>query len=318
MEHGRTPTKIAIVGGAGAVGATAAYALMISGLASEIVLVDVNERRAEGEAMDMMQGSPLVRPVTVRHGSYADCAGCQIVVITAGAAQKPGETRLDLVKKNTAIFQSMIPQIAAAAPHAILLVVANPVDILTYAALKFSGFPSGRVVGSGTVLDTARLRSLVGQRLEVDPRSVHGYVIGEHGDSEVVVWSRATVASMPIADFCVQRGRSFDPYIQERIADQVCHAAYEIIERKGATYYAIGLAISHIVEAMLRDQNTVLTVSTLLTGQYGISDICLSLPSVVDHNGVEVVLEPDLSGEELAALQRSAQVLKETASAAGL
>lgn len=318
MEHGRTPTKIAVVGGAGAVGATAAYALMISGLASEIVLVDVNERRAEGEAMDMMQGSPLVRPVTVRHGSYADCAGCQIVVITAGAAQKPGETRLDLVKKNTAIFQSMIPQIAAAAPHAILLVVANPVDILTYAALKFSGFPSGRVVGSGTVLDTARLRSLVGQRLEVDPRSVHGYVIGEHGDSEVVVWSRATVASMPIADFCVQRGRSFDPYIQERIADQVCHAAYEIIERKGATYYAIGLAISHIVEAMLRDQNTVLTVSTLLTGQYGISDICLSLPSIVDHNGVEVVLEPDLSGEELAALQRSAQVLKETASAAGL
>lgn len=318
MEHGRTPTKIAIVGGAGAVGASAAYALMISGLASEIVLVDVNERKAEGEAMDLAQGSPFVRPVTVRHGGYADCAGCQIVVVTAGAAQKPGETRLDLVKKNTAIFKGMIPQIAAAAPNAILLIVANPVDVLTYAALKFSGFPAGRVVGSGTVLDTGRLRSLIGQRLEVDPRSVHGYVIGEHGDSELVVWSRTTVGSMSIADFCAQRGRSCDMYILDKIANEVCHAAYEIIERKGATYYAIGLAIRHIIEAMLRDQNTILTVSTLLTGQYGISDICLSLPSIVDHNGVEVVLEPPLNADELAALQRSAQVLKETAQAAGL
>ncbi len=175
-----------------------------------------------------------------------------------------------------------------------MLVVANPVDVLTYAALKFSGFPTGRVVGSGTVLDTGRLRSLIGQRLEVDPRSVHGYVIGEHGDSEVVVWSRAMVAGMPIADFCAQRGRPFDAYIQERIADEVCHAAYEIIERKGATYYAIGLAIRHIVEAMLRDQNTILTVSTLMTGQCGISDICLSLPSIVDHGGVEGVLDAEL------------------------
>lgn len=318
MDPECTPTKIAIVGGAGAVGASAAYALMISGLASEIVLVDVNERRAEGEAMDMSQGVPFVRPVTVRNGTYADCAGCKIVVITAGAAQKPGETRLDLVKKNTEIFRSMIPQIAAAAPHAILLVVANPVDVLTYATLKFSGFPTGRVVGSGTVLDTARLRSLIGQKLAVDPRSVHGYVIGEHGDSELVVWSRTTVASMPIAAFSAQRGRPFDAYIQERVADEVCHAAYEIIERKGATYYAIGLAIRHVVEAILRDQNTILTVSTLLTGQYGISDICLSLPSIVDHDGVEVVFEPPLSADELAALQRSAQVLKETVRAVGL
>ena len=318
MEGERTPTKIAIVGGAGAVGASAAYALMISGLASEIVLVDVNERRAEGEAMVLAQGAPFVRPVIVRHGTYADCAGCHIVIITAGAAQEPGETRLDLVKKNTGIFRSMIPQIAEAAPHAILLVVANPVDVLTLAALKFSGFPTGRVIGSGTVLDTGRLRSLVGQKLEVDPRSVHGYVIGEHGDSEVVVWSRTTVGSMPLADFCIQRNRPFDRYILDRIADEVCHAAYEIIERKGATYYAIGLAIRHIVEAILRDQNTILTVSSLLTGQYGISDICLSLPSIVDHNGVEVVLEPPLCKEELAALQRSAQVLGETARAAGL
>ncbi len=318
MAYQRTPTKIAIVGGAGAVGASAAYALMMSGLASEIVLVDVNQRRAEGEAMDLMQGSPFVQPVTVRAGTYDDCRNAQIVVITAGAAQKPGETRLDLVKKNTGIFHDMIPQIAQAAPEAILLIVSNPVDVLTYAALKFSDFPAGRVVGSGTVLDTARLRALIGQRLEVDPRSVHGYVIGEHGDSEVVVWSRTMVAGMPIHDFCAQRHSTCDADMQEDIANQVRRAAYEIIERKGATYYAIGLGVRHVVEAMLRDQNTILTVSTQMTGQFGISDICLSLPSIVDHGGVEGVLMPGLSDDELAALQRSADVLKETARAAGL
>jgi L-lactate dehydrogenase len=316
--EGRTPTKIAVVGGAGAVGASAAYALMMSGLVSEIVLVDVNERRAEGEAMDLMHGAPFVRPVTIRAGSYADCADCQIIVITAGAAQKPGETRLDLVRKNTGIFREMIPQIARAAPNAILLVVANPVDILTLAALEASGFPPGRVIGSGTVLDTARLRALVGQRLNIDPRSVHGYVIGEHGDSEVVVWSRATVAGLPIAEFCAQRGSECDTHMQSEISEQVRRAAYEIIERKGATYYAIGLGVRHVVEAILRDQNTVLTVSTLMTGQLGISEICLSLPSIVDYGGVEGVLNPKLSDEEVEALSRSANVLKETARAAGL
>jgi L-lactate dehydrogenase len=316
--EGRTPTKIAVVGGAGAVGASAAYALMMSGLVSEIVLVDLNERRAEGEAMDLMHGAPFVRPVTVRAGSYADCADCQIVVITAGAAQKPGETRLDLVRKNTGIFREMIPQIARAAPNAILLVVANPVDILTLAALEASGFPPGRVIGSGTVLDTARLRALVGQRLNIDPRSVHGYVIGEHGDSEVVVWSRATVAGLPVAEFCAQRGSECDTHMQAEISEQVRRAAYEIIERKGATYYAIGLGVRHVVEAIMRDQNTVLTVSTLMTGQFGISDICLSLPSIVDHGGVEGVLMPSLSDEEVDALRRSADVLKETARAVGL
>jgi L-lactate dehydrogenase len=316
--EGRTPTKIAVVGGAGAVGASAAYALMMSGLVSEIVLVDVNERRAEGEAMDLMHGAPFVRPVTVRAGTYDDCAGCQIVVITAGAAQKPGESRLDLVRKNTGIIRDMVPQIARVAPNSILLIVANPVDILTLAALEASGFPPGRVIGSGTVLDTARLRALVGQRLNIDPRSVHGYVIGEHGDSEVVVWSRATVAGLPVAEFCAQRGSDCDSQMQGQISEQVRRAAYEIIERKGATYYAIGLGVRHIVEAILRDQNTVLTVSTLMTGQFGISDICLSLPSIVDHGGVEGVLMPKLSDEEVAALRRSADVLKETARAVGL
>jgi len=314
----RTPTKIAIVGGGGAVGATAAYALMISGLASEIVLVDVNTRRAEGEAMDLMQGAPFGPPVVVRHGSHADCAGAQVVVITAGSAQKPGESRLDLVRRNAGILREIIPPVAQAAPGAILLVVANPVDVLTYAAWKLSNLPAQRVLGSGTVLDTARLRSLIGQRLAVDPRSVHAYVIGEHGDSEVVVWSRATVAGMPIAEFCAQRGTSCDEAMQAEIAGQVRRAAYEIIERKGATYYAIGLGVRHIVESILRDQNTVLTVSSLLSGQLGAQDVCLSLPAIVNLGGVDGVLVPALSDEELAAFRRSAQVVGETARSVGL
>lgn len=314
----QTPaTKIAVIG-VGAVGATTAYALMISGLASEIVLVDVNEHKAEGEAMDLAQGSPFVRPVTVRSGKYADCAGAQLVIMAAGVAQKPGESRLELVKKNIAIFHDMVPQIAAAAPDAVLLVVSNPVDILTYTTLKLSGLPQGRVLGSGTVLDTARLRSLIGQQLEIDPRGVHANVIGEHGDSEVVVWSRASVAGMSIQEFCQQRGGSCSDQMQTEIADQVRRAAYEIINRKGATFYAIGLAVRQIVEAILRDQDTVYTVSTLMTGQLGVSDICLSLPSIVDRGGVEGVLIPRLNDDELQAFRRSAEVLHETARAAGI
>jgi L-lactate dehydrogenase len=318
MPENRTPTKISIIGGAGAVGATAAYAIMNSGLASEIVLVDVNAYRAEGEVMDLAHGAPFVPPVTVRSGTYEDCANSTVVVVTAGAAQKPGETRLELVRRNTEIITGIVPQVAAAAPNAILLIVANPVDVLTYAALKVSGFPPGRVIGSGTVLDTGRLRALIGQQLEVDPRSVHAYVIGEHGDSEVVVWSRATVAGMPLDEFCAQRGNSCEAEMQEQIARQVRRAAYDIIERKGATYYAIGLGIRYIIESILRDQNTVLTVSTLLDGQFGVRDVCLSLPSIVDHNGVEVVLAPGLSDEELAAFRESARVVTETARSVGL
>jgi L-lactate dehydrogenase len=240
------------------------------------------------------------------------------VVITAGAPQKPGETRLDLVNRNIEIFRDLIPQIAQAAPDSILLVVANPVDILTYAAWKLSGFPPGRVIGSGTVLDTARLRALIGHQLRVDSRGVHAYVIGEHGDSEVVVWSRAMVAGMSIGDFCAQRGASCEDDMQREIAGQVRRAAYEIIARKGATYYAIGLGVRHIIEAILRDQNSILTVSTLMTGQLGVSNIFLSLPSILNHGGLDCVLVPDLNGEEEAAFQRSARVLQDTAQAVGL
>ena len=309
--------KIAVVG-AGAVGASAAYAMMISGTASEIVLVDVNHRKAEGEAMDLMHGAPFVRPVTVTAGAYADCAGSDLVVITAGAAQRPGETRLELVKRNTDIFGSIIPQITQAAPDAILLVVANPVDILTYVTMKISGLGPRRVLGSGTVLDTARLRALVGQHLQIDARSVHGYVIGEHGDSEVLLWSQVSVAGLPLAEFARQRGVPYDDSVRATIDYGVRRAAYEIIERKGATYYAIGLGVRNVVEAILRDHNTILPVSTLMTGQFGIDNICLSLPSVVDRNGVEVVLEPDMNTEELAAFKRSAEVLQEVARSVGL
>jgi L-lactate dehydrogenase len=222
------------------------------------------------------------------------------------------------VRRNTDIFRSIVPQIAHAAPDAVLLVVANPVDVLTLATLRFSELPPNRVLGSGTVLDTARLRSLVGHQLDVDPRSVHGYVIGEHGDSEVVVWSRAMVAGMPIGEFCSQRGRPCEEAMLEEIARQVRRAAYEIIERKGATYYAIGLGVRQVVEAILRDQNTILTVSTLMTGQLGVSGICLSLPTILDRRGVAGVLVPGMSEEELEAFHRSAQVLEETARAAGL
>jgi L-lactate dehydrogenase len=308
--------KIAIIG-VGAVGATAAYALMISGIGEEIVLVDVNEHKAEGEAMDLAQGAPFVRPVNIRAGKYADCAGAQVVVITAGAAQRPGESRLDLVKRNAQIFRDMVPQIAQAAPEAVLLIVANPVDILTYASLEFSGFPPSRVIGSGTVLDTARLRALISQKLQVDPRSVHAYVIGEHGDSEVVAWSRATVAGMPINEFCSQRGRPCDAEMQAQISAQVRRAAYEIIERKGATFYAIGLSIRQIVESILRNQNTVLSVSTLLTGQLGVSGVCLSLPAIVCRDGVEAVLVPGINDDEADAFRRSGRVVRDTATAAG-
>ncbi len=309
--------KIAVIG-AGAVGASAAYAMMISGTASEIVLVDVNQRKAEGEAMDLMHGAPFVRPVTVSAGSYADCTGSDLVVITAGAAQRPGETRLELVKRNTDIFGSIIPQITQAAPDAVLLVVANPVDILTYVTMKISGLGPRRVLGSGTVLDTARLRALVGQHLQIDARSVHAYVIGEHGDSEVLLWSQATVAGLPLADFARQRGVRYDDTVRASIDYGVRRAAYEIIERKGATFYAIGLGVRNVAEAILRDHNTILPVSTLMTGQFGIEGICLSLPSVVDRGGVEVILEPAMDDAELAAFKHSAAVLQEVAQSVGL
>lgn len=305
------PTRVAIVG-AGNVGATFAYALLLSGLASEIVLIDQNRARAEGEAMDLNHAVPFAPPARVWAGNYTDCASAAVTVITAGAAQKPGETRLDLVKKNAGIFRQIVPQIARHNPDGIILVTTNPVDVLAYVAWKLSGLPAQRVIGSGTILDTARFRYLLSQHYGVDPRSVHALIIGEHGDSEVPVWSLANIAGMRLKDFCCFQDVMYDQAKLDDIFRQTRDAAYHIIERKGATYYAIGAGLVRVVEAILRDQSTVLSVSTLIDKYYGIDDVYLSLPAVVDRGGIEGVLRLALDDSETIGLRRSAEVLKST------
>ncbi len=305
------PVRVAIIG-TGNVGATFAYALMLSGLATEIVLVDVNRSKAEGEAMDLNHGVPLASPCRIIAGDYPDCAGAVVTVITAGAAQKPGETRLDLLQRNISIFRQIIPEVVRYNPEGILLVATNPVDILTYSAQRIAGLPLQRVFGSGTILDTARFRYLLSQHFDVDPRSVHAYIIGEHGDSEVPVWSLANIAGMHLPVYCQENGLQCQDSALETIFKQTRDAAYEIIERKGATYYAVATGLLRIVEAILRDQSTVLSVSSRMEDYYGIQDVCLSLPTVIDRGGVERVIRLQLSADEVAGLQRSAKILKDT------
>jgi L-lactate dehydrogenase len=304
------PTRVAIVG-AGNVGASFAYALLLSGLASEIVLIDVNRERAEGEAMDLNHTVPFAHPARVWAGDYDDCAGAAVTVITAGANQRPGETRLQLVAKNATIFRGLIPEVAAANPAGIILVATNPVDVLTHTALRASGLPPDRVIGSGTTLDTARFRYLISRRFGVDARSVHAYIIGEHGDSEVPVWSLANIAGMRLADYCEANGATLDEPTRQALYQETRDAAYEIIRRKGATYYAIGAGLVRIVEAILRNQRTVLTVSSLVDGYCGISDVALSLPTIIDRQGVQQVIRLRLNEQEEAGLHRSADVLHE-------
>ena len=303
------PTKVAVIG-AGNVGATFAYALLQSGLASEIVLIDANHARAEGEAMDINHAAPLARPARVWAGDYADTTGAAVTVVTAGSAQRPGESRLDLTSRNAAIFQSIIPQIASHNPNGIILIATNPVDVLSYVAWKLSGLQRGRVFGSGTVLDTARFRYLLSQYFQVDPRSVHAFIIGEHGDSEVPVWSLANIAGMRLPVYCEQNNMGCVDSDLQDIFRQTRDAAYEIIQRKGATYYAIGSGLLRVVEAILRDQSSVLSVSSFIEGYYDIQDVYLSLPSIVDAGGVERMLRLDLSEDEILGLRNSANVLK--------
>ena len=303
-------TKISIIG-AGFVGSTTAYALMMGGLASDIVIVDINKDKAEGEAMDLSHGVSFLKPVDIVSGDYKDTKDSDIVIITAGAASKPGETRLDLINRNLAIFKSIIPEIVKYNPNAILLVVSNPVDILSYITYKLSGFPSERVIGSGTVLDTSRLRYLLGEHFDVDDRNIHTYIMGEHGDSEIVAWSLTTIAGMGIEQYCSTFCHKCDGDFKYKIGDEVKNAAYKIIEKKGATYYAIGLAIRRIVEAILRDERSILTVSSLIKGEYGIEDMYLGIPAVVGHNGVNNLLEVPLNEKELYSLKHSADTLKQ-------
>jgi L-lactate dehydrogenase len=311
------PTRVAVVG-TGAVGSTFAFALLLSGLASEILLVDANERKAEGEAMDLLHAVPFARTAHVWAGPIEDCRGAAVTVISAGAAQRPGETRLDLVQKNAAIFRELVPRIAEANPDGIIVVATNPVDVLTYLTYRISGLPAARVIGSGTVLDTARFRMLLAEHYGVDPRSVHAHMAGEHGDSEVPVWSSANIAGMPLRDFGTTTGIGNDPAALERIYTDTRDAAYQIIERKGATFYAVAAGLVRIVQAILRDQHTVLSVSSLIRDYYGISDVYLSLPTVIGRHGVERIVPLGLSADEAAGLRRSAGLLRETIGVLGL
>ena len=311
------PARVAVVG-AGNVGTTFAYALLLSGLAAEIVLIDANRAKAEGEAMDLNHAVPFTHPTRVWAGDYPDCAGAVVTVLTAGSGQKPGETRLDLIKKNAAIWREIVPAIVKNNPNGILLVATNPVDVLTYAAWKLSGLPAERVIGSGTILDTARFRYLLSQYFRVDASSVHAYVVGEHGDSEVPVWSLANIAGMRLAEFCKAQGLPYDAKAMDQIFAQTRDAAYHIIERKGATYYAVAAGLMRITQAILRNQSTVLSVSSLIQDYYGISDVCFSLPAVIDRGGIEKAIRLELAPGEIQQLKHSAEVLRKTASSLNL
>ncbi len=301
--------KIAIAG-TGFVGSTTAYTLMQSGLVSELVLIDINQYKSEGEVMDLNHGMPFVSPVSIYAGDYSDCKDAYMVIIAAGASQKPGETRLDLVNRNTEIFKEIIKNVVHYNDKCILLVVTNPVDILTYVTYKISGFPSHRVIGSGTVLDTARFKYLLGEHTGIDPRNVHAYIIGEHGDSEVPAWSLTNIAGISMDEYCSTCRRCKGYVNRQQIYENVRNAAYYIIDRKGATYYAVALAVKRIVEAILRNENSILTVSSLVRGEYELNDLCISVPSIVNSKGIERVLEIKLSGSELSDLQKSGFSLK--------
>ena len=301
--------KAAIVG-CGFVGSATAFALMESGLFSELVMIDANRGRAEGEALDISHGLPFAKPMKIYAGDYADIADAEVVIVTAGANQKPGETRLDLVKKNVGIFRSVIPQIAEHNKDCILLIVANPVDILTYAAVKFSGFPENRVFGSGTVLDTARLKYLIGEHAQVDSRSVHTFIIGEHGDSEFPTWSSTNISGVPLYHFCEMRGHHEHEKAMQELADSVKNSAYEIIEKKGATYYGIAMSVRRICEAIVRDEKSILPVSSMQHGEHGISDVALSMPMIVGKSGIEGFVPLQLSFDEAQRLKNSAETLK--------
>lgn len=316
-EEGKQPMnnvnlrKIAVIG-CGFVGSASAFALMQSKLFSEIVLIDADHAKAEGEAMDISHGIPFVGNMKIYAGTYDDIVDAAIIVITAGAGQKPGETRLDLVHKNLNIFKSIIPEIAKRECRGILLVVANPVDILTYAAIKLSGFPEQRVIGSGTVLDTARLKYQLGEHLSVDSKSVHAFIIGEHGDSEIAAWSSANVSGIALDDFCEMRGHYNHDQSQENIAEKVKNSAYEIIEKKRATYFGIAPSVTRICEAIVRDQKSIMTVSNYRTDVQGVPDVVMSLPAIVGSKGVEFPIPLQLSIDEAELLHSSAQTLKNT------
>ncbi len=303
------PRKGVIIG-AGQVGMACAYSMMIQNCFDELILQDIQTERLQGEVMDLMHGIPFVEPVDIKAGTVADVGqNADLVIITAGASQKPGENRLDLVVRNVAIFKSLIADVVKYCPSATLLIVSNPVDIMTYVTLKLSGFPAARVIGSGTVLDSARFRTLLAQKMGIDPRSVHAYIIGEHGNSEVPVWSKVNIAGMPLYDR--EGSPALDNAALQELFERVKNVAYEIIKLKGCTSYAIGLATTEIVQAILRGQERILTVSSLVNDFYGIRDVCLSLPFVVNEKGVIKTVNLTLNDTEQQQLIHSAQILRD-------
>ena len=301
--------KCAIIG-CGFVGATTAYSLISSRMFSEMVLIDIDRKKAEGEAADINHGLPFISPMEIYAGDYSDLSDAAIIIITAGANQKAGETRIDLLQKNSRIFNSIVSNIVAYNREAIIIVVTNPVDILTYVTLKTSGFPKNRIIGSGTVLDTARLKYLVGRHFEVDPRNIHTFIIGEHGDSELPVWSSANISGVDLDRYCQTCHKQCSIEALNKLFEEVKTSAYKIIDAKGATYYAIAESVKKIVSSIVMNENTVLPVSSLAEGHYGLEDICLGLPSIVGSGGVKEILEIPLNNEELELLQKSARKIK--------
>ncbi|MBN2009361.1 L-lactate dehydrogenase [candidate division KSB1 bacterium] len=302
--------KIAIIG-TGDVGATLAYTLELSGLATELVLVDINKETARGHALDMNHGLFFTPPVRIYAGDYKNCAGAEVVIITAGARQRQGESRLELVQRNAAIIRSIMDQLLPVCPDAIFLMATNPVDVMTYVAQAHSGLPIGQVFGSGTVLDSARFRYTLSERFEVDARNVHAYVIGEHGDSEVLLWSSVNISGIPLEMFCDDCQEKITPAARHEIEEIVRRSAYHIIEAKGFTNYGVSVAIQRILGAIIRDEHSILTVSTRLTGEYNLDDVCVSVPCLVSKQGVVRVIETQLSDDEQLALKKSAGIIRD-------
>lgn len=305
--------KIGIIG-SGAVGSTAAYALVMRGIGREIVLVDRNKDRAQAEADDIVHAVPFAHPLHVRAGDYPDLNGCAVVIITAGVAQRPGETRLQLLERNAAIFRSIVPDILRNAPGAILVVATNPVDVMTHLAARYAAefdVPGRRVIGSGTTLDTARFRTLLGRHLGVDSHHVHAYVMGEHGDSEVLAWSEISIGGIPLDEFCTDQGQAVTDEVRARIDDQVRNAAYRIIEGKGASFYGIGSALARITSVILGDQRSILTVCTPVEEVVGVPDVTVALPNLLGGDGVISTCLFTLSDDEYDKLRASAQIVRE-------
>ncbi|WNF37767.1 L-lactate dehydrogenase [Bacillaceae bacterium IKA-2] len=308
MDNNKT-TRIVVIG-TGFVGSSYSFALLNQGITDEMVLIDLNKAKAEGDAMDLNHGMPFGSPMKIWAGDFSDCKDADIVVITAGANQGPGETRLDLIEKNAKIFKVIVSQVMKSGFDGIFLIATNPVDVLAYATWKYSGLPMERVIGSGTILDTARLRFLLGQYFNVDSRNVHAYIMGEHGDTELPVWSHTNIGGRPILSYFEDHkdGRSLEDL--DKIFINVRDAAYDIIERKGATHYAIALGLVRLTRAILRNENSILTVSTLLQGEYGLDDIYIGVPAIVNSGGIREVLELNLNVDEKEKLNHSAKVLK--------